>query len=147
MEILERDGRYYLQLSNGELELTEEQVRSRLQKGAVIRNNLDSWIDNFSYRHWIANKVPTASDPFIKSATFFDDIIREFEQIYEAAHNKTGAGEKMLEFCWGKVQQLRREKDAAQDDKQKIFIDYHTLCWLRVISYLQALTHIYTPLF
>ena len=34
MEILERDGKYYLQLSNGELEITEAQVKARLQKFA-----------------------------------------------------------------------------------------------------------------
>jgi hypothetical protein len=147
MEILERDGRYFLQLSNGELELTEEQVKARLQKGAVIRNNLQSWIDNFSYRHWIANNVPSESDSFISSTNFFDDIIHEFEQIYQSSGNKNNTAERMLEFCWGKVQSLKREKEHATTDKQKIFLDFHTLCWLRVVSFVQALSHIYTPLF
>jgi len=147
MEILEREGKFYLLLSNGELELTEEQVKARLQKGAVIRNNLQSWIDNFQYKHWLVNSISANPDTFIKSDSFFNDIIRELEQIYNAAYNKMSCGEQMLDFCKKQIERLIKEKDRATMEKDKAFINYHMLCWFRVIIYLQSLTHIYKDIF
>ncbi|MGN6567401.1 MAG: hypothetical protein ACTHJ0_05585 [Flavipsychrobacter sp.] len=147
MEILEREGKFYLILANGELELTEEQVKSRLQKGAIIRNNLQSWIDNFQYKHWLVNSISANPEVFIKSDAFFDDIIRELEQIYIAAYDKVGCGQQMIDFCKKQVERLIRDKERATLDKDKTFINYHMLCWFRVITYLQALTHTYKDIF
>jgi hypothetical protein len=36
MVIIEREGKYFLQISNGELELSEKQAKSRLEKGLAV---------------------------------------------------------------------------------------------------------------
>jgi hypothetical protein len=37
MVIVEREGKYFLQISNGELELSEKQAKARLEKGALLK--------------------------------------------------------------------------------------------------------------
>jgi len=137
MEITERDDKYFLRLSNGELELTEKQVQALVERGAVIRNSLRNWIEKFSYGQWLVKKVPNTAEAFIKADEFFDNIIREFQEMYQAGHNRQQIGEKMLEFCGTQVQKLRRDRDASMDQH---FADYQILCWLRVISFIKSLT-------
>ncbi|HXS36967.1 MAG TPA: hypothetical protein VN721_09715 [Flavipsychrobacter sp.] len=137
MEITERDDKYFLKLSNGELELTEKQVQSLVERGAVIRNSLRNWIEKFSHRQWQVKKVPNTAEAFIKADEFFDNIIREFQEMFLAANNQQQTGERMLEFCGSQVQKLRKERDGSKDHP---FADYQILCWLRIISFIKSMT-------
>ena len=42
MVIIEREGKYFLQLTNGELELSEKQAKTKLEKGAVLKEDVES---------------------------------------------------------------------------------------------------------
>ena len=141
MEIIERDGKFYLQLVNGELELSEEQVKARLQRGAIIRNNLNSWIENFEYRQWPLKIVPGKAEAFVNSDKYFDEVMMDLEHIYNASENKPRLAEKMIEFCSSQINKLKKEKETETQEINLAFLDYHILCWLRVLCFIQALTN------
>lgn len=49
MVIVEREGKYFLQISNGELELSEQQAKVKLEKGvAVLKDSREAVTGNFS---------------------------------------------------------------------------------------------------
>jgi len=137
MEIKEKDGKYYMLLANGELEISEEQAMSLVKnRGAVIRNNLQSWIDNFYQKSWGVNKVPGTVDAFIRSGAFFDQVMRDLEQIAVACNYQQDVINKMGAFCERQMAQLYTNRDKSGDTA---LTDYHILCWQRVNTFVHAM--------
>jgi hypothetical protein len=137
MEIKEKDGKYYMILSNGELEISEAQAMSFVKnRGAVIRNNLQNWIDNFYQRDWGVSKVPNTAEAFIRSGTFFDHVIRDLEQIAIASNYRRDVMDKMIAFCNKQIDQLNAGRGRNGDIA---LTDYHILCWQRVSTFIHAI--------
>lgn len=137
MEIKEKDGKYYMVLSNGELEISEEQAMSFVKnRGAVIRNNLQNWIDNFYLKNWNVGKVPGTAEAFIRTGAFFDQVIRDLEQIAIACNYQPDVLNKMGTFCEKQMAQLYTSREKSGDTA---LTDYHILCWQRVNTFVNAM--------
>ena len=126
-----------MKLSNGELEITAQQADSMVKnRGAVLRNNLRNWIDNFVYRQWDVTTVPATTDSFIRAEAFYNDIMRELEQIYRA-HKDDATAQEMTAFCKSNIEKLKKNREKTRD---KIFTDYQVMCWIRVLTFVMGLT-------
>lgn len=199
MDIILRDNRYFLQLSNGELELTEQQARKRLERGDKLRESLQMPVTNptpvseqsfvskesaeknpaaflvkngFSLRaDKQADVPPVVADPetiaanatrvqpeytphingqainaygpggqgqsIITSGKYFDNLIKEFEQIYEYSDDKDEAEEKLIRFCRNSITKLHHDRRNPKSDH--IVIDFYILSWTRVLSHIRSL--------
>ena len=177
MDIILKDNRYYLQLSNGELELTEQQAKKRLERGDQLRDAFDYSPTDvqepevgqplFSYTEQAAPPPPppppptesffeeslfdtpqqpaqsTASSPtqsaqaYISSGKYFDNLIKEFEQIYKYSEDKLEAVEKLTRFCKNAITKLHHDRRNPKSDH--VVIDFYILSWTRVIAFLKSL--------
>lgn len=168
MVIVEREGKYFLQISNGELELSEKQAKNRLEKGmAVLKDS--SYAPETNIAAFAAHeeeqlpeapveetpveepkpvpapidKIPNEAQAFILSDEYYDNIIREFEKVYVANGRKQETALELLDHCQKSIDHLRLER--SQPNADLALLDYQRICWLRIIVFLQALTGIPAP--
>lgn len=169
MVIVEREGKYFLQISNGELELSEKQAKKRLERGmAVLKDSTyapETNIAAFAEHVEEASleqapvqqipvveakpapapidKIPDEAHAFILSDEYYDNIIREFEKVYVSNGRKQETALELLDHCQKSIDHLRLER--AQPNADLALLDYQRICWLRIIVFLQALTGIPAP--
>lgn len=140
MDIIQRDNKYFLQLTNGELELTEQQVKRRVERG----DNLKEYLDKLAKEEQpqsppIQDNTPKSAQSFITSGKYFDNLIYEFEQVYMLSNDKEDAAEKLIRFCRNAITKLYQDRKNPKTDH--VVIDYYILSWSRVISFLQSLAN------
>lgn len=140
MDIIQRDNKYFLQLTNGELELTEQQVKRRVERG----DNLKEYLDKLAKEEQpqsppIQESAPRSAQSFITSGKYFDNLIYEFEQVYTLSNDKDEAAEKLIRFCRNAITKLYQDRKNPKTDH--VVIDYYILSWSRVISFLQSLAN------
>lgn len=137
MDIIQRDKKYYLQLANGELELTEQQVKKRVERGDKLHEYLKQ-LEKEEPATPAKETTPKTAQSFITSGKYFDNLIREFEQIYRLSEEKEDAAEKLIRFCKNAINKLQHDRKNPRTDH--VVIDYYILSWSRVISFIQSLT-------
>lgn len=142
MDIIQRDNKFFLQLTNGELELTEQQVKRRVERG----DNLKEYLDKLAQEEQPTSAptqenytMPKSAQSFITSGKYFDNLIYEFEQVYQLSNNKEDAAEKLIRFCRNAISKLYQDRKNPKTDH--VVIDYYILSWSRVISFLQSLAN------
>ena len=139
MDIIQRDNKYFLQLANGELELTEQQVRKRVERGDKLHEYLKK-LEKEEPQTPAKETKPKTAQSFITSGKYFDNLIREFEQIYRVSEDKNDAAEKLIRFCKNAITKLHHDRKNPKTDH--VVIDYYILSWSRVISFIQSLTDV-----
>lgn len=172
MVIVEREGKYFLQISNGELELTEKSAKERLAKGSAVLKD-SNWAPPKPQPATEVAEPPVMSDPdemaeqpepdpvkiktaatpieripseaneFILSDEYYDNIIREFEKVYVANGRKEETALELLDHCQKSIDHLKLER--SQPNADLALLDYQRICWLRIIVFLQALTGVPAP--
>jgi len=139
MDIIQRDNKYFLQLANGELELTEQQVKKRVERGDKLHEYLKK-LEKEEPQTPAKETKPKTAQSFITSGKYFDNLIREFEQIYRVSEDKNDAAEKLIRFCKNAITKLHHDRKNPKTDH--VVIDYYILSWSRVISFIQSLTEV-----
>jgi hypothetical protein len=146
MEIVQRNNKYFLQLANGELELSEQQVKKRVERGDKLREYLQKLESKEQPKIPIKEEPKPGAKPsaktaqtFITSGKYFDNLIREFEEIYRTSEEKEEAAEKLIRFCNNAILKLQHDRKNPKTDH--VVIDYYVLSWSRVISFIQSLTN------
>lgn len=145
MQIVQRHNKYFLQFASGELELSEQQVQRRLERGDKVMNQLQALQDtlpeidsNIKIEKTTKERSDFSFSPqSYSSAKYFDHILYEFEQIYRANIDDTDALEKLKKFCKNSIQKLEKDRKSPKTDH--IVIDYYLLSWNRVCSFLDTL--------
>jgi hypothetical protein len=137
MEIIQRDSKYFLQLANGELELTEQQVKKRVDRGDTTKEYLEKLEQ--AEQPPITKELPKDAQTFISSGKYFDNLIREFDDIYKLSEDKEDAAGKLIRFCQNSVNKLQHDRKNPKTDH--VVIDYYILSWGRVVSFLQSLSN------
>ena len=137
MDIIQRDKKYFLQLANGELELTEQQVKKRVERGDKLHEYLKK-LEQEEPQTPAREAAPKTAQSFITSGKYFDNLIREFEQIYRVSDEKEDAAEKLIRFCKNAINKLHHDRKNPKTDH--VVIDYYILSWSRVISFIQSLS-------
>lgn len=154
MVIIEREGKYFLQISNGELELSEDQAKIKLEKGqAVLKGSHEARLEHMSgpetdvatepEKPAPISEIPREAQAFILSDEYYDNIIREFEKVYVANGRKDETAIELLDHCQRSIDHLKVER--AQPGANLAVLDYQRLCWLRIIIFLQAMTGVPAP--
>lgn len=138
MELLERDGKYFMKLANGELEITRQQAEKMIkERGAVLRNNLSNWMDHFAYKPIPIAAVPATAADFVSADKYYNDIMKELEQIYRANNHDPELARQMVNFCIDNMGKLRSNRSKT---RFLAFSDYQVINWLRVQSFLLAMS-------
>jgi hypothetical protein len=138
MDIIQRDNKYFLQLANGELELTEQQVKKRVERGDKLHEYLQK-LEQKEPEPPQKQSAPKSAQSFITSGKYFDNLIREFEQIYRTSEDKEDAADKLIRFCKNAINKLHTDRKNPKTDH--VVIDYYILSWSRVISFIQSLSN------
>ena len=138
MDIIQRNNKYYLQLANGELELTEQQVKKRVERGDKLHEYLQK-LEKKEPEIPVKEHAPKSAQSFITSGKYFDNLIREFEQIYRLSEDKEDAEKKLIQFCKNAINKLHLDRKNPKTDH--VVIDYYILSWSRVISFVQSLAN------
>lgn len=145
MQIVQRHNKYFLQFAAGELELSEQQVQKRLERGDKVLNQLQALQDtlpeidsNIKIERTRKEKTDFSFAPqSYTSAKYFDHVLGEFEQIYRANREDKDALEKLKRFCKNSIQKLENDRKSPKTDH--VVIDYYLLSWNRVLSFLDTL--------
>ncbi|MBS1783628.1 MAG: hypothetical protein JSS78_11220 [Bacteroidetes bacterium] len=138
MDIIQRENKYFLQLANGEMELTEQQVKKRVERG----DKLHEYLQKLEQREPEVPKKdaePKSAQTFITSGKYFDNLIKEFEQIYLTSDDKADAERKLLQFCHNAISKLHLDRKNPKTDH--VVIDYYILSWSRLVSFVQGLAN------
>lgn len=137
MDIIQRDNKYFLQLANGELELSEQQVKKRVERG----DQLHEYLQKLERKEpkALVKEISKTAQSFITSGKYFDNLIREFEQIHKLSEDKEDAVEKLVRFCKNAINKLQQDRKNPKTDH--VVIDYYILSWSRVISFIQSLSN------
>ena len=138
MDIIQRDNKYFLQLANGELELSEQQVKKRVERGDRLHEYLQK-LESKEPHAPTVEEAPKSAQSFITSGKYFDNLIREFEQIYRVSEDKEEAAEKLIRFCQNAINKLHTDRKNPKTDH--VVIDYYILSWSRVVSFIQSLSN------
>lgn len=138
MDIIQRNNKYFLQLANGELELTEQQVQKRVERGDKLHEYLQK-LEQKEPEVPAKEDVPKSAQSFITSGKYFDNLIREFEQLYRLSEDKEEAERKIIQFCRNAINKLYLDRKNPKTDH--VVIDYYILSWSRVISFVQGLAN------
>jgi len=138
MDIIQRNNKYFLQLANGELELTEQQVKKRVERGDKLHEYLQK-LEKKEPEIPKKEDAPKTAASFITSGKYFDNLIREFEQIYRVSEDKEDAEKKLIQFCNNAINKLHLDRKNPKTDH--VVIDYYLLSWSRVISFIQGLAN------
>jgi len=139
MDIIQRNDKYFLQLANGELELSEQQVKKRVERGDKLHEYLQQ-LEKKEPETPVKEDVPKSAQSFITSGKYFDNLIREFEQIYRTSEDKEDAEKKLIQFCRNAINKLHLDRKNPRTDH--VVIDYYILSWSRVISFIQSLANV-----
>jgi hypothetical protein len=189
MDILQRDSRYYLQLSNGELELTEQQALKRVERGDLlvyesgaritqkdtarkieisslntpiaVNQSANPHVPELDlsyhqtapktiafhpqdYGHSVSDKADAferiskaAPHSAVTSGKYFDNLLQEFEHIYQHSDDKPEALDKLVRFCKNSITKLHHDRKNPKSDP--VVIDFFILSWTRIMTYLQSL--------
>lgn len=150
MEIIQRGSKYFLQFDAGELEISEQQVKQRVERGDVVLNHLNTIKEKqpkiearppaFSYEEDTnpeSNDWDLSEEPTNVSAKYFDYVLTEFEAIYKANQDDPNTLEKLIKFCINAISKL--ESDRKNPHTDHVLIDYYLLSWNRVIDFVKAL--------
>jgi len=138
MDIIQRNNKYFLQLANGELELTEQQVKKRVERGDKLHEYLQK-LEQKEPEIPKKEDTPKSAASFITSGKYFDNLIREFEQIYRVSEDKEDAEKRLIQFCNNAINKLHLDRKNPRTDH--VVIDYYILSWSRVISFIQSLAN------
>lgn len=138
MDIIQRNNKYFLQLANGELELTEQQVKKRVERGDKLHEYLQK-LEKKEPEIPAKEDIPKTAQSFITSGKYFDNLIREFEQLYRLSEDKEEAEKKLTQFCKNAINKLYLDRKNPKTDH--VVIDYYILSWSRVISFVQSLAN------
>lgn len=137
MDIIQRNNKFYLLLANGELELSEQQVKKRIERGDKFQQYLDQ-LEKEEPNPGLED-TPKNAAGFITSGKYFDNLISEFEDIYKLSEDRADTSEKLIRFCKNAINKLHHDRKNPKTDH--VVIDYYILSWSRVISFLQSLAH------
>lgn len=138
MDIIQRENKFFLQLANGELELTEQQVKKRVERGDKLHEYLQK-LEQKEPEIPVREAVPKSAQSFITSGKYFDNLIQEFEEIYRLSEDKEDAEQKLIRFCKNAINKLYTDRKNPRTDH--VVIDYYILSWSRVISFIQSLAN------
>jgi len=139
MEIIQRNNKFYLQLANGELELTEQQVKKRIERGDKFREYLRQLEQEESKPVVAFEDNPPETKTVVTSGKYFEDLIEEFENIYRISEDKPETLDKLVKYCKNAIHKLQQDKKNPKTDH--IIIDYYILSWTKVIAHLESLPH------
>lgn len=145
MEIVRKQNRYFLQFDAGELELTEQQVQKRLERGDKVMDQLQKLQDTLPDIETTIEMQSSSSkidndftfSPQYNSAKYFEYIFNEFKEIYKANRDNPDTIKKLVRFCKNSILKLEDDRKSPRTDH--VVIDFYILSWHRVISYLDAL--------
>jgi hypothetical protein len=144
MEIIRKHNRYFLQFESGELELSEQQVQKRLERGDTVLDQLKTLEKNLPEIESNVSIEPgriTNDDIFLgqsyNSAKYFDYVMSEFEHIYKANKDAPDTIEKLKRFCRNSISKLENDRKSPKTDH--VIIDFYILSWNRVINHLDTL--------
>ncbi|HTN45133.1 MAG TPA: hypothetical protein VL098_02210 [Flavipsychrobacter sp.] len=144
MEIIRKHNRYFLQFESGELELSEQQVQKRLERGDTVLDQLRTLEKNLPEIESNVSMEPgriANDDIFLgqsyNSAKYFDYVMSEFEHIYKANKEIPDTIEKLKRFCRNSISKLENDRKSPKTDH--VIIDFYILSWNRVINHLDTL--------
>jgi len=138
MEIIRKQNKYYLQFDNGELELSEQQVQKRIERGDKVSGKLQSLkasLPDIESNIEIATAQKNAPEKQLSkeftSAKYFDRVVTEFREIYKSNEDKEDTLLKLKNFCQNSIRKLEHDRKSPRTDH--VVIDYYLLSWHRVL--------------
>jgi hypothetical protein len=144
MQIVQRHNKYFLQFDSGELELSEQQVQKRLERGDkvldqlnMMQENLPEIDSNIKIEKNIVQKNSVFAPQSYTSAKYFDHVLYEFEQIYKANIDDPETGDKLKRFCKNSIEKLENDRKSPRTDH--VVIDYYILSWNRLLNFIDTL--------
>lgn len=144
MEIVHKQNKYFLQFDSGELELSEQQVQKRLERGDKVLEKLQKLQDvlpdvkgNVEVKKSSKLDMDDTLSSQFTSAKYFEFIFTEFKEIYKANRDNPETVNKLVRFCKNSIHKLEDDRKSPRTDH--VVIDFYILSWHRVIAYLQTL--------
>lgn len=145
MQIIRKHNKYFLQFDKGELELSEQQVKKRMERGDKVLDQLqlmEEALPDIDANIKIENTGATDTNDIFSqqsytSAKYFDHIYGEFKNIYIANKDSPDTINKLKRFCTNAIQKLENDRKSPRTDH--VIIDYYILSWNAVIVFLDTL--------
>lgn len=125
--IIERDGRYFVQCEDGELERTPEQLRlftERLETNSnLFKERLTAWENKFKNSCLATGKTPKNSWDYL----YIDDHMQAMKQLCQQEFNEGNSLENCSKMCDMAISKLKMERAAPNTDKD--LIKYYLAGW------------------
>ncbi|QJX46624.1 hypothetical protein HMJ29_06600 [Hymenobacter taeanensis] len=86
-EIVERDGRYFVQCSDGEYETTVEEIQQFEEGGKRMLAYLELRQKMYGHKNWTVGTTPPNTDFHVILALFFQDLKKYFQEKYHAGES------------------------------------------------------------
>lgn len=129
--IIERDGRYFVQCLDGELERTPEQLRAAFEANEVTKGYLDNWLILHDGNAWGIAQVPKDADTIVKLRMFFELVDKHF---FDDLQKGKGI-ESAVRMCNDSISRLKADK--ANPYCRKNLINFQIEGWKDIKSRLQ----------
>jgi hypothetical protein len=125
--VIEREGRYFLQFEDGELERTPEQIRQFMERSEAISNvlkeHLTAWENKFKKNPLATGQIPKNSWSYVS----IDDHMQAIKQVCQQQFNEGKSLEACSQICEMAISTLKKERDAPHTDKD--LVKYYIAGW------------------
>lgn len=80
MKIIERDGKFYLQLTDGEIEMTKDDLEQRKEGAENLKRFAEKSIIYSENNTWTAETIPKEFDSIVKIDLYAENLINAIQQ-------------------------------------------------------------------
>lgn len=87
MKVIEREGRLFLQLLDGEIETTREELQKQAEWAENFIRHSETWLKLYKGKEWTIGTTPKDADFHVHLTIIFEDLEKYFEEKYHAGES------------------------------------------------------------
>jgi hypothetical protein len=88
--IVEREGRYFIQCLDGEIETTLAEIEQRQKTAQELRRFSEAWQRLYGHKKWKGNKIPVDAEYYLNIQLTIDSIREIIQEKYNAGDDLKG---------------------------------------------------------
>lgn len=120
MNTVERDGKFYVQCTDGEVEISPEQMEQSIMAKQVLETLANSWKEMYGHQNWSVGDVPKDAETYLTFAVFFQNCKRAIEMLYSEEEDKVKFKNDFSMVFQMKISEYERDLIVPYSDKPLI---------------------------
>jgi hypothetical protein len=141
MKIIQRDDKYYIQLIDGEIEVTPEEAKEKVKRLESLQQYCDAWLSSYGHNRWSIKDVPNDADTYLRLNMFFQESKKALQEVYDQEEDKVKFFDKFEAIFKTYIDDLKLKASNPYSNKE--IIKYQVRGFKGLMNFIKMLKSTY----